>query len=224
VWNEEQMGWDLVGAYGRTQSKSTFKVKEISFDVETLNLSPGVIPNLYFSETSSERYCDIKSNPPCVELDIVEFAKGSNGNTCSQMTQHYPDSQGGCDASGCPQFHLMPNKVHFVSTIDSDTGEMVIRANEQEVARWNNQEAATAMQNGMKLYSTMWNMHPGEWQPGIDKDCPIWGNVDFEASLKESHVRISNVRITGIVANGPEPAECETGKIAIPLPEAIMTR
>jgi len=226
VWNEDNTGWEFVGQYGRTQSKSTFKVDRIEFDVETVNLSPGVIPNLYFSKTTDRKYCDIRTTqpPPCVELDILECAKGSNGNTCSQMTQHYPDSQGGCGEDGCAKLHPnMPNKVHFVATIDSETGEMIIQQNDQEVARWNNQEAATAMQNGMKLYSTMWSAQNGNhWQPGVDADCPLWGNIDFDATMKQSHVRFSNVQITGMVVDGPEPAECETESITFPEPEFII--
>jgi len=197
-------GWTMTGS-GGVHGKTMYNLLGgyVQFDIETTNANGGVNNNFYTSSPNTCcDYCDIQANssPQCMELDIVE----NNGNCLSQVTWHtWPNKNGGCDENGC-EGQLYASGRRTMKASFSTDGWMTVTINGHEVEVTNpvpsnnakNYLAQQMTNLGVMFHSTQWV----GWVPA--GNCPGGGNVET------SVFSIYDVKISGTVVQGSEPAKC----------------
>ena len=211
-------GWTLTGA-GAVGTKTTFNLLggSVEFDFDVTNARKGVNSNIYtISPTGvsssgyvSSNYCDGSKpagNDWCVEVDWIE----SNGNCGGQSTLHDIPGTGnnGCTAWGCASSYHYNGRTSFHMKITYDNnGVWTTYRDGQEIAPNNlhptpsGKDWATVKQyyeeRGALIYSSQWV----GWVP-LD-DCGTTGG-----DVSKSTYSVRNLRITGIVKQGPTPRLC----------------
>ena len=124
-------GWILHGD-ARVSSKTSFNLREVSFDMDVSLVSNQVNTNLYTTSPTqpncgSACYCDIQKSssgkPSCMELDLLE----NNGKCLLATTLHTFATDGtpnnrNCDRWGCGSTATLPSsgKFHIRSTFGDD--------------------------------------------------------------------------------------------------------
>jgi len=209
-------GWTVNGG-GGVASKSAFNLLGgyVEFDIDLSNVDHGVNANIYtiapasfsgsfFNKTLD--YCDgaATGSDWCMELDWIE----ANGHCGGATTIHTIEGPGndGCTAWGCRvSEHYSNSKFHMRIEHDANGAWTVTR--DGNVLSGYQPDPSGAWDyikqmhetRGQVLYSSEWT----GWVP-VD-DC----GTDA-GDLYGSSFSISNLKISGSVAQGPEPAECSS--------------
>jgi len=210
-------GWTVQGD-GGASTKASFNLAGgfVEFDLDVSQAKMGVIPNVYsiFPESVPStgfkhglHYCDADEGSAtwCVEHDWIE----SNGHCGGATALHSVPGIGleGCNSWGCLSTYKYEGGSKLHMRIDYDhSGEFSVMRDGRKVGGY--EPAPTAAdfeilrsqheQCGAVIYSSQWT---GAWVPC--EDCGK-GPGDLAGSL----FSVSNLRISGAVVQGPNPARC----------------
>merc|ERR1712217_630852 len=160
--------------------------------------------------------CDIQGvmKPTCMEMDIIE----NNGNCLAQTTWHtWANHDGDCDKGGC-EGQLYRNGTTKIRAEFSADGWMTVYMDgtKVDVSHPVPSEKAhqyvhdTMASKGAQIQSSQWV----GWVPS--------GNCPGGGDLGGSTFSIKNIRVSGSIVQGREPARCsvttleaETNDIAV---------
>jgi hypothetical protein len=191
----------------------------VEFDVDFSGTYVGVNANIYTVSPSyispsgfnhDSQYCDGSNGwgvPWCLEVDWIE----SNGDCGGATTLHTVQYGGGCNAGGCQTMYNYGGQptFHMKITYAAD-GTWVTYRNGQTIEPWNlNPQpsvsdwqivANTYQTHGAVIMSSQWV----GWVPAAG-GCP-GGN--YGGDYGGSWYKITNLKITGSVVQGPTPTLC----------------
>jgi len=212
----EDGGWGIQGD-GGAATKAAFNLLGgyVEFDFDVSSANTGVIPNIYTVSPdgigggfSSDHYCDDGENdkPDCLEVDWLE----SNGGCGGATTLHTVSGTGGgaCNYWGCRTTYSFGSSTFHVKVEYGNDGKLTITRDGQYISGdsfdppasgndWGIVKSTYESKGGV-IYSSQWT---GDWVP-----------ADFcgggPGDLGGSHFRVSNLRISGSVVQGPEPQKC----------------
>lgn len=186
-------------------SKASYDLRGgfVDFDMDLTNAHGGVNNNLYITfphkpNCGSSCYCDSGPAGGCSELDFIE----NNGNCFAQTTFHtdpWGNEKGGHNIG---TGGIGPH-VHVHASWSADGNSLTVDINGRKTSGEGLGEQLA--QWGAVLYSSQWT----GWVPG---SCSGDGNLDG------SSFSVSNMKIHGLVKQGPEPALCEPGPKPSPSP------
>jgi hypothetical protein len=211
-------GWEIQGN-GGVATKSTFNLVGgfVEFDIDFSGVDPGVNANIYTISPSvgssgytPGNYCDGAKTGSgfCLEVDWIE----SNGNCGGATTLHTKEGPGsnGCTAWGCRASYHYNGRSSFHMRIEygTDGSWTTIRDGQTigggslspQPSGWDWSVIKSNYETkGALIYSSEWV----GWVP-VD-DCGKGpGNLDA------SHYKVSNLKISGSVVQGPTPRSCPT--------------
>jgi len=208
-------GWSVSGN-GGVATKSAYNLVggSVEFDIDFSGVHTGVNANIYTISPSiggggysSGNYCDGADNdkPWCLEVDWVE----SNGNCGGATTLHTKQGPGpnGCTSWGCRASYHYNGRSSFHMKIDYGTDGSWTTTRDGQVINSGTMSPAPGggdwsviksayESKGAVIYSSEWT----GWVPV--EDCGTSGD------LGSSHFKVSNLRITGSVVQGPVPRKC----------------
>lgn len=209
-------GWNIQGN-GGAATKAAFNLNGgyVEFDFDVSQANTGVIPNIYtVSPTgigggfTQGQYCDDGQNdqPDCLEVDWIE----SNGGCGGATTLHTVSGTGpgACNYWGCRSTYSFGSSTFHMKVEYGNDGKFTITRDGKVLSGDSLDPAAsgsdwgvvksTYESRGAVIYSSQWT---GSWVP-----------ADFCGSgpgdLDGSHFRISNLKVSGTVVQGPEPQLC----------------
>ena len=207
-------GWLNKGG-GSAATKASFNLLGgyVEFDIDFTNTQEGINGNIYtispFNIPSSgftqKNYCDgaKKGSNWCVEIDWIE----SNGNCGGATTLHTIEGPGsGCTAWGCSSKYKYNGKPSFHMKISySLDGNVNVYRDNQLVQPYNPQPKPNELvvlveqykKYGAVIYSSLWK----GWVP-MENSCASNGD------LPSSSFEVKNLKINGILVQGPEPSLC----------------
>lgn len=224
----EDQGWSIQGD-GGAATKASFNLLGgfVEFDFDVSSANTGVIPNIYTVSPdgigggfTSDKYCDDGENdkPDCLEIDWLE----SNGGCGGATTLHTVSGTGGgaCNYWGCRSTYSFGGSTFHVKVEYGNDGKFTITRDGQQISGdsldppasgndWGIVQSTYQSKGGV-IYSSQWT---GSWVPA---DFCGGGPGDLDGS----HFRISNLRISGSVVQGPEPTKC--GSLASTNATAVM--
>lgn len=211
-------GWLNKGG-GSVATKSAFNLIDgyVEFDIDFTNTQPGVNGNIYtispknipsVAGFTQKNYCDgakKEIDKWCVEIDWIE----SNGNCGGAVTLHTIIGTGnGCTAWGCREHFMYSGKTSYhVKMVYDNLGRMTMYRDNQIIgpndikpnpldSDWKTLYDAY-VKEGAVIYSSLWK----GWVP-LEKTCQNNGD------LASSSFQVKNLKIKGIVVQGPEPSIC----------------
>jgi len=190
----------------------------MEFTMDTSGVQPGVNTNFYTSSPAQancgeECYCDIQKSssgkPSCMEMDIIEV----NGDCAMATTIHTFAADGtpnnaNCDRWGCGSTNKLPASTFTIKAVFGQDGSMTITMDGKPINNYSpfpssasNSVVIKTMQSiGAVIESSQWF----GWAPAQDQ-CPA-GDA---GNLANSELKITNVKVQGIVVQGPEPTKCQ---------------
>lgn len=208
---------------GAVATKASFNMLGggAEFDIDFSGVQRGVNANIYtvsptfggsFTQSS---YCDgspgmIDKGKWCMEVDWIE----SNGNCGAATTLHTKNQKtgnDGCTAWGCRASYTFNGKASFHMRIEYGTdgtwttirdgqtinaGMMSPRPSQES---WNVLKSTYESKGGV-LYSS-------EWVGWVPETGPCGGNAGNSAQ-DASHFTVSNLKVTGSIAQGPQARKC----------------
>jgi hypothetical protein len=199
-------------------TKSSFNLLggSVEFDVDFSKTNLGVNANVYTisptfsgSSFSQSAYCDGQKPGKqwCVEIDWIE----SNGNCGGATAIHtIPGTGMGCTGWGCFGDYLYNGKSTFHMKIDTDLNGVVTVTRDGQVVRVSQNGSPTASDlntlksayqtKGAVIYSSQWV----GWVPPVRNQC----GGSSGGNLASSVYKVSNLKITGTVVQGPTPCIC----------------
>eukprot|EP00937_MAST-01D_sp_MAST-1D-sp2_P005663 g5663.t1 len=211
-------GWEFLGDC-RVSSKTSWNLLSgyISFDMDTSGVANEVNTNLYTSSPALPNcgeacYCDIQKSksgkPSCMELDVIE----NNGQCAMATTLHtfatdgQPNNQN-CDRWGCAAQVTHDGPRFSINATFGADGSVIITRNGKPNPPYapspssdsDNVVVKTMQSIGAVLESSQWF----GWAPA-ESSCP----GGDQSGLAESRLKISNVRVSGAVVQGPAPTKC----------------
>jgi len=209
-------GWTILGG-GGAATKSAFNILGgyVEYDIDLSNVDSGVNANIYTvspifsgSEFNKENdYCDGAQIGAdwCMELDWIE-ANGKCGGAATIHTIEGPGTDG-CTAWGCRQSeHYDRSKFHMKIEYDQSgawtitrDGKVLSDFNPAPDGRAWNYMKQMHEERGTVIYSSEWT----GWVPV--EDCGT-----NPGDLYGSSVTISNLVVSGVVVQGPEPTKCQS--------------
>jgi hypothetical protein len=210
-------GWTIHGG-GGVATKAAFNLLggSVEWDVDFSQSQTGVNSNIYtISPTgissggfTQNNYCDCTKpagSEWCLHIDWIE----SNGNCGGRTSLHDvpPPGTTGCTSAGCEVSYYYKGQATFHMKVTFDeNGVWTTTRNGQVISPSSlsptpsSSDWATVKQyystRGAVIYSSQWT----GWVPV--SDCGSTGN------LAASTFSIKNLRITGTIVQGPEPAVC----------------
>ena len=212
-------GWTMTGD-ARVSSKASWNLLGgyMEWTMDTTRVHAEVNTNLYTVSPSKPNcgkdcYCDIQKNPSgkasCMELDLIE----ANGDCEMAATIHTfatdgKPNNGNCDRWGCAARKKLPSNGTFHMRADFGLdGSVTIAMNGNTLpapqptpsAASNAVVVSTMASIGASIESSQWF----GWAPA-ESDCP----KGDKSGLASSVVVISNVRVSGVVVQGPPPSLC----------------
>lgn len=209
-------GWSVQGD-GGAATKASFNLLGgfVEFDFDVSNANTGVIPNIYTVSPdgigggfTSDKYCDMGENekPDCLEVDWLESNGGCGGATTLHTVPGTGD--GACNYWGCRSTYSFGGPTFHVKVEYGNDGKFTITRDGQQISGDSLSPSASGsdwgivqsnyQSKGAVIYSSQWT---GAWVPA---DFCGGGPGDLDGS----HFRISNLRISGSVVQGPEPTKC----------------
>ena len=223
-------GWSQTGG-GATATKASFNLLggSVEYDIDLSKTKTGINANIYsigpsgISRTTGftqNNYCD-GSKPAgsswCTEVDWIE----SNGNCGGATALHTVPGPGtnGCTAWGCKTEYSYNGVSSFHMKVTFGTDGTWTTYRDGKVISGSSlspKMLASDIATLVKSYSTQGAViYSSQWQGWVPMEsCGTSGN------LASSTFKISNLRITGTVLQGPTPTTCKTTP-ATPTPPAI---
>jgi len=213
-------GWKIHGGSGAA-TKAAFDLRggyvEFTYDVSKVGrgvntniytISPTIKPSGFNKGTD---YCDGADNPSpwCMEDDWVE----SNCNCGGATTLHTVPGPGQfCGSWGCrSEYHYNGVTSDKWRVEYDENGHMTVKRGSQTISPSSLSPGAkdsdwevvktTMASKGVVLYSSQW----GNWVP-VDSCGPA--TKEPSPIVDNSEFTISNLKISGRVAQGPEPKRC----------------
>lgn len=209
-------GWFIRGG-GAVATKAAYNLLGgyVEYTVNFTNVRLGVNANIYTispwigGEFTQNNYCDgaATGSKWCPEVDWVE----SNGNCGGASTLHTREGPGsdGCTAWGCSSSYNYGGNAIVKMRIDyDDQGKWTTTWNGNVISPWNLNPgpqdhdwqvlADAYRQKGAVIYSSIWV----GWVPGPG------GCGTNPGDLSASYYDIHDLKISGTVKQGPEPAYC----------------
>ena len=211
-------GWTVSGG-GAAATKAAFNLLggQVEFDFDVSGVRTGVNANIYTISPSGigsggfnqNNYCD-GAKPAgsqwCVEIDWIE----SNGNCGGQTTLHDIAGPGsnGCTAWGCASSYHYNGRTSFHMKITHDANGVWNTYRDGQLISPSMMNPSPSgsdwgtvvqhlSQRGAVIYSSQWT----GWVP-VD-DCGTQAG-----DLGASTFSVKNLRVTGVVLQGPEPRQC----------------
>merc|ERR1712190_415536 len=209
-------GWEVHGN-GGVATKAAFNLVGgfVEFDIDFSNVKTGVNANIYTISPSTDasgytgsRYCDGAKTDDnwCLEVDWIE----SNGNCGGATTLHTKEGPGsnGCTAWGCRASYHYNGRSSFHMRIEYGTD-----------GSW------TTIRDGQTIGGGSLSPQPNGWDWSVIKsnyetkgaliyssEWVGWVPVDDcgkgPGDLDGSHYKVSNLKISGSVVQGPTPRSC----------------
>ena len=220
-------GWIITGN-GRVSSKTSWNLLGgyMEFTMDVSNTADGVNTNFYTSSPDRENlgsatYCDDQGDGDqgCMEMDIIE----ANGKCAMATTVHtfQTDGQpknGDCDRWGCTAAMSLPDSHVFqIKAMFNEDSSTDIYMDGQLHAGYplypvpsdaSNEVLVSTMSSiGAVIESSQWF----GWAPEQD-NCPS-GSSD---GVNSSVVKISDVKVQGIIVQGPVPNLCSEMSASTP--------
>jgi len=212
----EDGGWSIQGD-GGAATKASFNLLGgfVEFDFDVSNANTGVIPNVYTVSPdgidggfTSDKYCDDGENdkPDCLEVDWLEANGGCGGATTLHTVSG--TGPGACNYWGCRSTYSFGGATFHMKVEYGSDGRFTITRDGQQISGdsldppasgqdWGIVQSTYQSKGGV-IYSSQWT---GSWVPA---DFCGGGPGDLDGS----QFRISNLRISGSVVQGPEPSKC----------------
>tara|TARA_B110000208_G_C11687619_1_gene401116 strand:+ start:131 stop:1063 length:933 start_codon:yes stop_codon:yes gene_type:complete len=222
-------GWTMIGD-ARVSSKASWNLLGgyMEWTMDTTRVHAEVNTNFYTVSPSKPNcgkacYCDIQKSPSgkasCMELDLIE----ANGDCEMAATIHTyatdgKPNNGNCDRWGCVATKKLPSNGTFHMRADFNLDGsvtisldgFVLPAPQPTPSAASNAVVVSTMKSiGAAIESSQWF----GWAPA-ENDCPK-GDV---SGLATSVVTISNVRVSGVVVQGPIPTVCPVVPTLPPTP------